>query len=167
MVWAAISGSAAAAPGSKAQAAGGEGRARWERWGVGYLQLGAASLQGLHGQLEGSVVSVNARAHLQELELGAAAALQKWGVTRGSVAWQSLARHQLSSCLSPTYQQGTQDGSGLGAVGQPQLAHSRPHLLQEVHHSRGLHLRTQHRGACHCGLGFFGAPGDTGLTMEC
>lgn len=49
----------------------------WERWGVEYLQLGAASLQGLHGQLERCVVSVNACAHLQELELGAAAALQK------------------------------------------------------------------------------------------
>lgn len=50
---------------------------------------------------------MNACAHLQELELGAAAALQRWGVTRGSVAWQSLAWHQLGSCLSPTYQQGS------------------------------------------------------------
>lgn len=86
---------------------------------------------------------------------------------RGLAVPGSLAQHLLCSCLLPTYQQCTQDGCCLGAVGQPQLAHSGPHLLQEAHHSRGLHLRTQYKGTCHLGLGFFRAPGVTGLTTEC
>lgn len=48
---------------------------RWKGWGGRYLQLGAAFLQGLDRQLEGSAVVVEACAHLQELELWAAAAL--------------------------------------------------------------------------------------------
>lgn len=92
-----------------------------------------------------------------------------WGERggHGLSAWQSLAQHPLCFCLSPTYQQCTQDGCCLGAVGQPQLAHSRPHLLQEAHHGCGFHLGTQHRNICHLGPGCFGAPGDNGLTMEC
>lgn len=45
--------------------------------GPRYLQLGAALLQGLHGQLERGTVSSDAGAHLQDLEPGAAAALQR------------------------------------------------------------------------------------------
>lgn len=59
---------------------GGDG---WERWGVRYLQLRAALLQGLNRQLERSAVAVDAGAHLQDLELGAAAALQRLGRTWG------------------------------------------------------------------------------------
>lgn len=136
-------------------------------WGsVRYLQLGAAFLQGLHRQLEGSAVAADACAHFEDLQLGAAAALWWWG-RAWLVAWQSLAQHPHCSCLSPTYQQCAQDGRCLGAVGQPQLAHSGPHLLQEADHGRRLHLGTQHRGTCHLGLGCFRALGDTRLTMEC
>ena len=53
----------------------GRGGDRCKRWGVRYLQLGAAFLQGLYRQLEGSDVVVEASAHLQDLELWAAAAL--------------------------------------------------------------------------------------------
>lgn len=80
------------------------------------------------------------------------------------LAWRSV---WFCSYLSPTYQQRTQDGCRLGAVSQPQLAHSGPCLLQEAHHGCRLHLGTQHMGTCHLGPGFFRAPGDIGLTMEC
>lgn len=56
---------------------------RWEKRGVRYLQLGAAFLQGLDRQLERSAVAVDASAHLQDPELGAAAALQRWKRTQG------------------------------------------------------------------------------------
>lgn len=48
---------------------------RCKRWGIRYLQLGTAFLQGLDRQLEGNDVVVEASAHLQDLELWAAAAL--------------------------------------------------------------------------------------------
>lgn len=49
---------------------------RWERVGYEYLQLGAAFLQGFHRQLQGCAVAVHASADLQDLELGAAVALE-------------------------------------------------------------------------------------------
>lgn len=55
---------------------------------------------------------------------------------------------QLCPCPSPTYQQRTQDGCRLGTVGQPQLLHSGPCLLQEAHHSCGLYLGIQYRLVC-------------------
>lgn len=53
----------------------GRGGDRCKRWGVRYLQLGTAFLQGLDRQLEGNDVVVEASAHLQDLELWAAVAL--------------------------------------------------------------------------------------------
>lgn len=145
----------------------GRGDGRWERRGGRYLQLGAALLQGFHRQLERSAVAVDAGAHLQDLELGATAALQRWKRTQAQWPGSPWLSIWLCSCPSPTYQQCTQDGSCLGTAGQPQLAHSRSCLLQEVHHGCGLHLGTQHMGACHFGPDFFRTPGDTELTMEC
>lgn len=52
-----------------------------KRWGIRYLQPGAASLQSLDRQLEGSVVVIDASAHLQDLELWAAA-LERRGECR-------------------------------------------------------------------------------------
>ena len=89
------------------------------------------------------------------------------GWVTGSVAWQSPAQPLPLLPPMPTYQQCAQDGCGLGAVGQPELAHSGPCLLQEAHHSCGLHLGPQYKSTRHPGLGFFRAPWDTGLTMEC
>lgn len=75
---------------------------------------------------------------------------------------------QLCPCPSPTYQQCTQDGCRLGTVGQPQLPHSGPCLLQEAHHSCGLYLGIQYRGVCHLtrAEAFAGPLGGAGLTME-
>jgi len=90
-----------------------------------HLQLGAALLQSLNRQLERSAVAIDAGAHLQDLELGATAAQQR-----------------------------TQDGCCLGAVGQPQFAHSGPCLLQEVHHGCGLHHGVLYIQAVELGAGF-------------
>lgn len=75
--WGARSDSAAAAPGRRkeGQAADTEQGGRWERVEGEYLQLGAASLQGFHRQLQGCAIAIHACAHLEDFELGAAVAL--------------------------------------------------------------------------------------------